>query len=273
MNKQEDTSDLTGLSPRIPKTMKLNEVRFNGKDGKFVYVDVLGRKEGEKPETTDLGSGVSFIFLRQRRRIAGFNKSIDTWYVSTEHNDKNDNVYLFGARAKGRAEDLYEKYKDVMHTERIVYGFLLRPQHDRELVRIIVKGSTLNWKREQKAPTTVDYFAYIQDEKRVGHIYEYVSNMTSVKEKNSLGEYYSINFTSGTKLTDKQVEIVVEKLEEIRDYVKEQDDYYKTAQKPLEADVPVIDAEDDKVNMDSMTPAYDAERYPKEEINPSDIPF
>ena len=273
MNPKEDTSDLTGLSPRIPKTMKLNEVRFNGKDGKFVYVDVLGRKEGEKAEVTDLGTTVSFIFLRQRRRIAGYNRSTETMYISTEHNDKNDNIYLFGMKEKGTAAEIYEKYKDIMHTERVVYAFLIRPQHERELVRIVIKGSTLNWKREGKAKdTTVDYFSYIQDEKREGHIYEYLTNMKPVKEVSPLGDYYSIHFYQGPHLTVPQIATVVGKLEEIRDYVKEQDDYYKTAKKPLEADVPVIDAEDDP-KTDPLAPAYDGDNYPKDNISPEDIPF
>lgn len=271
MKNQEDSSDLTGLSPRIPKTMKLNEVRFNGKDGKFEYVDVIGRKEGEKAEKIDLGTSVDFIFLRQRRRIAGYNRSTETMYISTEHNTKNDNVYLFGVREKGTADALYEKYKDIMHTERIVYAFLLRAQRERELVRVIIKGSTLNWKRDGKSPTTVDYFSYIQDDKRAGHIYEYVTRMTPVKETSPLGAYYSIHFTLETKLNDEQIGIIKDKLVELREYVNDQDDYYKTSQKVEEADVPTIDADDDSSS--SMTPAITPENYPKDQINPEDIPF
>ena len=150
----EDSSDLTGLPSRVPKSMKLNEVRFNGEEGKFVYVDVINRKDKEKAEKTDLGERVDFIFLRARRRIAGYNKREKMMYISTEHNDKNDNVYLFGMREKGTADALYTKYKDIMHTERVVYAFLLRVGHDRELVRIVIKGSTLNWKRDGKSKTT-----------------------------------------------------------------------------------------------------------------------
>ena len=283
MNKQyKDTSDLTGLPPRIPKTMKLNEVRLNGKDGKFVYVDVINRKDGEKPEKIDLGSQVQFIFLRQRRRIAGFNKGEKMPYISTEHIDKNDQVYLFGMKEKGTAGELYEKYKDIMHTERIVYAFLLRPQHERELVRVIIKGSTLNWKRDGKAKDTVDYFSYVQDDKREGHLYEYVTIMSPVKETGPLGDYYSLHFTLGKRLDQPKVDVVVEKLKELRDYVAEQDAYYKVAKEVKEVEAPTIDAGDDqddevdnygKPNVEANKPAYSGENYPKDEIRPEDIPF
>ena len=251
-NTREDSYDLTGLPPRIPKSMKLNEVRFNGKDGKFMYVDTINRKNDEKAEKTDLGTSVDFIFLRQRRRIAGYNKKEKMMYISTEHNDKNDNVYLFGMREKGTAAELYDRYKDIMHTERVVYAFLLRTGIERELVRIIIKGSTLNFKREGKAPTTVDYFAFVQDDKREGHLYEYVSRITPVKETSDLGDYFSIHFATITKLNKNQIDVVVEKLKELRDHVAEQDAYYKTVKKVEEADMPTIDADDDK-ELDSFS--------------------
>jgi hypothetical protein len=269
-----DTSDLTGLPSRLPKAMKLNEVRFNGKDGEFEYVDVLNRKDGEKAEKTSLGKTVDFIFLRQRRRIVGFNRSTDTMYISTEHNGKDDNIYLFGVKEKGTANELYEKYKDIMHTERVVYGFLLRQGKERELVRVIIKGSTLNWKREGKAPTTVDYFSYVQDDKREGHIYEYVTRMSPVKESSPLGVYYSINFTLGTHLKDDQIAIIVGTLNMLKDYVAEQDAYYKVAKPSTIAKdtVATIDAEDDKD--DTMKPAFNGDDYPQEEgVNVDDIPF
>lgn len=251
---------MTGLPPRIPKAMKLNEVRFNGEDGKFFYVDVINRKEGEKAVKTDLGDHIDFIFLRTRRRIAGYIKKDKMMYISTEHNDKKDNVYLFGAREKGTAEELYDRYKDIMHTERVVYAFLIQSQKEKELVRIIIKGSTLNWKRDGKAPTTVDYFAYVQDDKREGHIYEYVTRITPVKETGDLGDYYSMHFALGAHLDQPKIDVIVEKLKELKEYVAEQDSYYKTAKKVEEVDVPVIDATD-KVE------------YPAEQINPDDIPF
>ena len=273
---QEDTSDLTGLPARIPKLAKLNEVRLNGKDGNFIYVDQINRKKDEKAEKTDLGQSVDFIFLRQRRRIAGYNKPLKKMYISTEHNDKNDNVYMFGAKDKGTAEEMYNKYNVSpvkMHTERVVYAFLLRPQHERELVRLIVKGSTLNFERDGKADTTVDYFAFIQDEKRVGHLYEYVTRMTPVKESNDLGEYYSIHFATVSRLTSEQIEVVVKTLKQLRDDVADQDAFYRKSKKPEEANVPTIDAEDDEEGTDPMVPAHDKDTYPKDEISLDDIQF
>ncbi len=261
----EDVSNMTGenLHRRAPRGIKLNEIRFNGKEGNFVFLDLLNRQEGQKADKTNLGESVDVVFLKIRRRIAGFkkgNKSMkefDTVYVSTEHNTKEDQIYLFGAKEKGKADDLYNKYKDFIHTERVVYAFLLRKDKERELVRVIIKGSALNPNRETKATGTVDFFTYVQDKEKGTHIYEYVTNLSSVKETGPLGDFFTINFRRGKKLPGDKLIAVVEEIKTLHQYSIEQDEYYADAQKieePAEKKLPEIE-------------------YPEEDINPDDIPF
>jgi hypothetical protein len=263
----EDVSDKTGENiNRYPKSIVLNEVRFNGKDGRFVYVNMIDRKKGEKSTKEDLGESVDVIFLKIRRRIVGYVKRLEMYYTSTEHNVKTDNVYLFGAQEKGTADALHGKYKDVMWAERVVYAFLLRAGHEKELVRVIIKGSTLNNKREGKVEGTVDFFDYIANKKSKGeHSYMFVTKLSALKESGPLGSYFTINFVRGQKLDDVKLSVVVDKINELHAMTSEQDEYYKdgTAEAPKE-DLPSID-----YSKEPMAPAD----YPEDKIDPADIPF
>lgn len=249
---------------RAPKGIQLNEVRFNGKGdaedggGKFYHINLLDRKDGEKAVQTELGPEAQVIILKLRRRIAGYKKDIEAYYVSTEHNEKADVVYMFGAKEKGRAEDLYEKYKTFIRAERVVYAYLLREGMEKELVRVIIKGSALNPNRDSKAPTTTDFFSYIQNKAKGEHVYMYVTKMTAVKEKNPMGSFYSIDFKKGAALNEKQLEEVIAKIKELHEYSVEQDAYYK-----------VEDSEKVEVTKDAL-PVVE---YPTDDIDPSDIPF
>lgn len=258
----EDVSHLTGEndSKRPPKNLILNEVRFNGKKGKFTYVNLIDRKDGEKAVEIDLGESVNVIVLKIRRRISGFNKPLDTFYTSTEHNAKDDVVYLFGAKEKGISGELSDKYRAQgikMQSQRVLYAFLLRENMERELVRLVVKGSTMNWKRDGKSEDHMDFFDYTQREKaKDDHIYMSVTTVYSGEETGPLGEYYTMYFKVGPRVPKDKLDIVTAKIKELHALAVEQDSYYReTATQPEpDANLPTIE-------------------YPEEDINPEDIPF
>jgi hypothetical protein len=211
---------------------------------------------GEKAEEVDLGEKIQAVFLKLRRRISGFNKSLDTFYTSTEHNTKDDVVYLFGAREKGRAEDLYEKHKPILKAQRVVYAYLIHSPTEKELVRLIVKGASLSPSKD-KDDEHVDLLSYVQQDKPKGtHTYQYVTEMTSYEKSGPLGKYFAVHFERGGRIPDEKLTPVIEVIKELAEEAKAQDEYYKENTPPSEA-LPVIDRAD----------------YPEEDINIDDIPF
>lgn len=253
----EDVSNLTGedSNKRPPKNIVLNEVRFNGKDGKFILVNLVDRKDGEKAVETDLGEAVQVIFLKIRRRIAGYKNDIEKFYVSTEHNTKDDKVYLFGAKDRGTAEELYDKYKPLLKTNRVIYSYLIREGQEKELVRVIVKGSALNPSRESKAETTTDFFTYLNEKPKGEHTYMYVTKLSAVKESNKLGGYFSIDFKRGAKLPEDKLEVVVEKIKELHEMAVEQDNFYNDSKNVVKDDLPAIeypDAESEGIDTEDI---------------------
>lgn len=261
----EDVSHLTGekdlKSP--PKNLALNEVRFNGKDGVFTYVNLLERKDGEQAQTIDLGPSIQAVFLKIRRRLGGFNVSDTssskdgTFYVSTEHNTKEDTVYLFGARERGVAETLYEKHKPILKAQRVIYAYLLRKDLPKELVRIVVKGSSLMADREEQENKSTSLLDYVSREKgKDEHMYNFVTILSAVKKKGRLGAYFAIDFMEGKKLPDEKMPEVIEKIKEIAKVSSEQDAYYKeNTPAPTAVELPVIeypDTESEGVNIDDI---------------------
>lgn len=255
MSKVEDVSHMTGENAykRPPKSLIINEVSFNGKEGKFMFRDLINRKEGEKAEKKEIGDSIQVIFLKLRRRISGYNNKQEKFYTSTEHNDKKDTVYLFGVNKKGTAEELYEEFKPLLKTERVIYAYLLREGQDKELVRVIVKGSALNPNRAGKKDGVNDLFTYINDKQKDEHSYMFVTKMTAVEESGPLGKYYTIDFKRGTKLPEDKLNVVVEKIKELHQMSVEQDNYYKVEENvPEGAGLPVIEYPDDDINVDDI---------------------
>ncbi len=267
----EDVSDMTGekSSRQIPKNLVLNEIRFNGKEGKFTHVNLVGREKDQKAVETELGDSIKVIFLKIRRRIQGFkkgNKSLkefDQFYTSTEHNTKDDTVYLFGAKEKGKSEDLYNKYAAThkMRAQRVIYCYLIQEGKERELVRLIVKGGTLNPNRESKVSGKLDFFDFINQKRPKGdHTYMYVTNISAVQEEGNLGTIYTMEFVRGSKLADDKLQVVVDEVKKIHALTLEQDAYYK------DADAQAIAPKEEVATVE----------YPSAEeegINPEDIPF
>lgn len=268
----EDVGELTGEnSSRAPvRNLEVNEVRFDGKEGRFSLVHWVGHKKGDELVTEDLGPSISIVILKLRRRIQGLKKGnkalkeFDEWYTSTEHNVKEDVVYLMGARDKGTAEEMYNKYlsSHKMRAQRIVYAFLLREGKERELVRVVVKGATLNSRRDSKKEGVMDYFDYISMKRpKDDHHYKHVTVLSAVEEDGNLGTFYTISFARGSRLPQEHLKVVVEEVKRIHAHTVEQDEYYKKTE-----------AKDVSPKAEDL-PAVEYPSAEEEGIDPADIPF
>lgn len=254
----EDLSHLTGEDKmrKPPEAIKCNEVRVNGKTGKFLYIDLINRKEGEKAEVVELGDGIKVIFLKHRRRLAYYDKPNKRMIQTTEHNSKTDTVYLFGLKERGPADLMRENHQK-LRTQQLVYAFLIR-ENDKgsmpEMVRLIFKGSALL--SEATPEGVMKYYDYVSSFKGKDHSYQFITELASVQEKSDLGDYYSVSFSRGPKVSAQGMEAVATKIKELAETTNAQDAYYKQEQLPAEPqeDMPTIE-------------------YPEDEANPDDIPF
>lgn len=264
----EEMSGESKTSPRLP----LNEIQFNGQNGKYVYIDKLGglveQPDGKKKyNKEDLGENIKVIFLRVRRKLRQFRKG-ENPLTTNEHNSKYDMLTLFGADSivKGSNDDLREKFTG-LKTNQIVYALLMREGADPELVRIVVKGASLG--SEAKAKDVYDFYSYIASFKMKGredHFYEFITELGKVQEEGNMGGYFAMNYAEGRKLTAEEMnDLVVPKMKEVFDFITASDEYYKTKN--------VEDLQKERLATKAEAEGLDVIEYPDEEINPEDIPF
>lgn len=257
----DEISKMTGEKSSKAPEYKLNEISFNGKNGKFILREILKGKNSEnKYDKKDLGSDLNCVFLKHRRILSSFKKvnGVNEIKSTTEHSHKDDFVYLFGAKEKGVASQLREKYAE-LKTRQIVYAYV--PEL-KEVVRLVVKGSSLG--SNQKSKDVLGYYDYLSSFEKDEHCWQHITKLVPVEETNDMGTYYAMSFIKSDKLDEEKIEKCVALIKEIHNYVTEYDAHYAEMNKKPVDQI----SEDVEANVD-----YDDDDYPTENINPEDIPF
>ena len=249
-----------GTAPKL----SINQIRFNGKRGLYIYEDVKGgliETDGKKSyDKKSIGNQIEVVFLKIRRRLYQFRKDKKA-LTTTEHNHTGARVTLFGGEKieNGIASELREKYPQ-LRTQQIIYAL-----YEGELVRLIVKGASLGSKTKPK--DVDDFYSYISkfQGKNDEHFYEYKTILTVGEEKGELGEYFVMHFAKGEKLLEGSMEAVETGMKIAFDHCKESDDYY-LSKMPKELEKIAEKQQAKKEEMETV-------EYPEEEIDPEDIPF
>lgn len=261
---------MSGESGAKAPELKLNEIRFHGTKGKFLYIDVLGGKTEEgkdgkkKYKTTEIpGSKIEVVFLKVRRKLSQFRKGKKSLNTN-EHNHKDQRVVLFGGDKpeSGIASDLREKYQG-LRTQQVIYCL-----YEGELVRLTLRGASLG--SETKDKKEFDFYSYISSFKSDGkeeHFYDFVTILSPLEEEGPQGTYYCVGYKRGEELSKEMQDKAGDEMYRAFDYCKKVDDYYATQFKARSA--PKKEAGEDQSGEDDG----EGIDYPKDEINPEDIPF
>lgn len=254
---KEEMAEMSGEKAyRKPKSMQLNTITFNGKDGHFVFTDILAGKDiNGKYQKKDIGKHVEVVFLKIRRILSKYKKSPAISLQTNEHSTSKDTVMLYGANEKGKASDLREKYPE-LRTQQIVYAYV---KDLKQMVRLSVKGSSLG--STNKSKEVKGFYDYLSSFPNDEHTFEYITILKPVEEQSDLGSYYAMNFIQGEKITDEVLkEEVSTNLAKAFESIKTIDDYYRNS-------------DTDKINNDNKEDDSDNQDFPEEDINPEDIPF
>lgn len=251
-----DISKYTGASnfKRAPE-YPLNTLALNGKTGTFVLRDILaGKQPDNRYGKINLGTDtMEVVFIKIRRKLSQFRKN-ERSLETNEHNTKDDTVFLFGANKKGIASDLREEYTG-LRTQQIVYAILKRKDQSKEIVRFVVKGSSLADADDKK---TTGFYSYLASFKNGEHVHQYATVIKGVRLEGELGEYFAISFERGNKLNEEDLAFVEKSVMDVHTKLVEIDAYYNQKNG---ADI-----------AKEVTPPSNDE-YPEDEINPEDIPF
>lgn len=256
------------MSPKLV----LNEISINGKKGTFTYTNKKGglvEADGKKRYAQeDLGESVQVIFMRIRRRLRQFRKDQKP-LVTNEHNTKNDMLTLFGdpAVVKGSNDDLKAKYPN-LRTNQIVYCLLKREGMEDEVVRLVIKGSSLGSKA--KAKGTHDFYSYMSSFKEGGsddHVYDFITELYAIEENGDLGEYYAMSFRCLEELDQEGKDKVAEKMIPVFNFIKASDAYFQTKK------VEELQKTLDKARASDDIPTIEYPDADDEGINEGDIPF
>ncbi len=255
-----DLQQMSGEKTKVPQ-LKLNQIRFNGQTGEFMYKDILKglqEKEGKKfYEEVPIGKEISIVFLKIRRKLVAFRKD-EKPLTSQEHNTKESLITLYGNQAVETSDNdtLREKYP-ALKTQQIIYAL-----YKGEMIRLVVKGSALG--SAVKDENVHSFYSYISSFKASGkdeHFYEHHTSLYGVEEKGDLGVYSAMSFKTGIKLDETEMKVVEENMKNAFDYCVEMDAYYNKNKKEI------IKEEMDKPK------EVDSTEIPEEDISPEDIPF
>lgn len=255
-----DVASMTGADAykKAPEGYRANEVRLNGETGEFQYVDLLGKKQGQKAEVRDLGQSIRVAFLKVRRKLGYYDGKTRRMIQTAEHNHKDDQTFLFGPNVKGKASELREQFEK-LRTIQVVYALLSNGTDTPEVVKLIVKGASLG--SENKAESTTDFYAYLQSFEEGEHAHEFVTNLKAVQESGAK-DYWCIDFKRGAKLPEDKMALSSEKIREIHEATTAQDRYYN-----VKSETEVREETND-IQIDDNYPDAATEG-----INPEDIPF
>jgi hypothetical protein len=260
------------------RALELNEVTING-DGDAVEVNgklerkggyfrkriLVGKPRDEKPEEVRIGTTATVVFLKVRRKLVERGEKGKIVRSTSEHNHKGDVVTLYRENEKpitGIASDLRDQYPG-LRTVQIVYALLCEGTGEPELVKLIVRGSSLG--SEAKAESTTDFYKYLgsfgkgaDGEKE--HFYQYKTVLRPVLEQGAKS-YFAIHFERGERLSEKSYEYAMAKLREVH-----------------EKCVEIDEARAKRVANSDVVPEHEVEQEleegeAKDDINPDDIPF
>ena len=280
---------MTGEETYAGRNSETNEVSLNGDTGKFFYFD---RAQERDPKTgkytqTPLDAGLTLkfdpdtgekeitgskplkvIFLKIRRTLSFYHPENGKSMRTLEHNTKYDETILYGPekgqREAGTGESLRTLH-DELRTIQKVYCYF--PER-KEVVRLVVKGSSLGSKAE--TPGIKKFYDYLQTYKKPDHFYEYITEIVPIPEKGPKGIYFAMSFSRGEKLSEEQQTKVVGLIKEIHAQTEKDDELVKKrigtmdkVETPREVEVSAEDFSDAKPEIE----------YPNEEIDPADIPF
>lgn len=281
---REDLSKFSGEEYyQKPPQLVLNEITINGKTGNYRMRNVIGglkevtkgKQTVRKYEEKDLGSKIELVFLKIRRRLSHYKKG-ERSLMTSEHNYKGDFVTLWGDTVeKGTAEELRTAHPE-LRTQQIVYAI-----YNKELVRVIVKGSSLGSQdKAENVPTFYDYISSFKKDKDGNkideHFYQYNTVLTSIEESSDLGPYFAINFNRGEKLSEEMMDIVEQDMKRVHNYCLAVDEYYSKAQAKDEVAKGVIEEALDVIDYGSDEPSFEEpkpEAKEKEEEKIDEVPF
>lgn len=263
---------------RTPRSLELNEILINGDGGVERQADgtfkekggylrkriKIGAKKDTKPEEINLGKSVQVVFLKIRRRLIERGEKGTIICSTGEHNSPDSLTQLYVSLSKERytgvASELRSRFPGV-RTIQVVYALLLGV-NEPELVRVIVRGAALG--SEAKAEGVQTFYQYISSFPKGEHMYEYVTVLSPIAEKGQQ-DYFTIKFDRGERLDDVTQKFAYAKLEEVFENCKAQDQ--ALAEKVAALPQATVKSE---TTVASSGPGID---YPKDEINPDDIPF
>jgi len=252
---RDELAELSGETAfRRPARYVVPLISLNGNEGKF-YKNILSDEGTEKEPLED--TEIKGIILKIRRVLTQFGK--DERYYTNEHDSWKDKLILFHAKGgkidrvdEGVTEAIRNRHQELRYTSHIY--FLL----DKEVVKLVVRGSSVG-----------NFIEFTNSQFKTNeHLFDYEIEIKPQKQTNeALGTtYYAMQFEKGDKIGD--LTEVGEKIKEVSDAIKKQDDYYK---KPKED-------EDDEVVVDNIPtvsidePEKEVEEE-KDKINVEDIPF
>ena len=251
---EQDIASMTGQkgAERTP-AYKLNEIKMSGDDGSFSIKEVLGEKgEDGRYRVRLLGEGVDGVILKMRWRLTRFVESPGRSLMTSEYDNKNtDKVVEFSTNEKGLAANLKEKHN--LSSQRVIYAFIPK---EKEVVRIIVKASALSSENnpEVDGKKPMGLFDYIDEYNSTEtFVHDYITHFGSIfreDKKNKRKSYHAMTFSTGRILTDSEKETILGLIKEVHEKTsgnKSFADEYVAPQEPME--------------------------YPKDDINPDDVPF
>jgi len=248
MTDEKDLAKLSGEdnimgAPR----WELPIVRLQGKDGVFQKI----AKDKEPEDLAETIKGVSLNFRRTLTRFVSDKGKLKESYFTSEHSSSNDEITVF-VRNKdgevsvvdnGNASKMKEKHS--LKMVQIIYFFM-----GDEIVKLNVKGSSLSALYEFRPEVR----------KLEKHFHELLLEVGMIKQKSELGDYFTMEFTIGKDLTDKEKKQVAGKITEVSDKIEEIDSYYRNSKEPGEEIEEAIKKEG-------------AGLEEEEEIDPAKIPF
>lgn len=269
------------------RPLQLNEVSLNGdgsakqvspgkweqKGGYFRKRILINKPKDAKPEEVNLGETVSVVFLKIRRRLVERGKDGEIVRSTNEHNSPNESVTLYegasNSKKTGVAADLRKEFPN-LRTIQIVYALLVDGTAEPELVRVIVKGASLG--SDVKAKDVPSFYDYISSFKGDEHFYQFKTVLTPVQEEGAQ-TYFAINFQRGDKLTEKSYELALGRMCEVHENCTEVDTQRAMRiVKETTGDPGIVPG---GTELDKALSQHEEEEhtYPKDEIDPADIPF
>jgi hypothetical protein len=233
--------------------LKLDEVRLQGEQGKFVFTELTGEKgeDGKYPSKIH-ESPLELVFLAIRKQKIEQGDE-GTIRITNEYRNNESAVVVYDKKTNTTTKligsEVYNRFEG-MRTVEVVYA-----RFAGKIVRFRVKGASLGSKVKNKEVTK--FYDYLASFTGNDHFYNFKTRISAVEEK-GMKAYFVINFQRGERLSADQQEAVITDIERVYEFTSAYDEHYG--------------------NSPAVEPAPTAEvdagiEYPAEDINPDDIPF